>query len=138
MVHHMDLATHGRLFSAECLFGAPLRCVEQPWAHANPPYSRTTRQPRMTLRSPLRLLFLHGMDTYAEFQVGSMNHKVWLSSQTVEWTTMSAPNRGADFSSGAGGAFLRERFGYKPRKSRSWRLIAQYSLTSASQAEMFA
>jgi len=51
---------------------------------------------------------------------------------------MSAPNQGADFSSGAGGAFLRERFGYEPRKSRSWRLITQYSLTSASQTEMFA
>ena len=34
--------------------------------------------------------------------------------------------------------FLRERFGYEPRKSRSWRLITQYSLTSVSQAEMFA
>ena len=33
---------------------------------------------------------------------------------------------------------MRERFGYEPRKSRSWRLITQYSLTSASQAEMFA
>jgi hypothetical protein len=83
-------------------------------------------------------MFLHGMDTYAEFQVGSMNHQGWLPSQTIEWTTVSAPNQGADFSSGAGGAFLRERFGYEPRRSRSWRLITQYSLTSASQAEMFA
>ena len=90
------------------------------------------------MRSPVRLLFLHGMDTYVEFQVGSMNHKGWLRSQMIEWTTVSAPNPGADFSSGAGGAFLRERFGYKPRRSRSWRLITPYSLTSASQAEMFA
>ena len=56
----------------------------------------------------------------------------------VSWITVSAPNRGADFSSGAGGLFLRDRFGYEPRKSRSWRLIAQYSMTSTSQADMFA
>jgi hypothetical protein len=67
-----------------------------------------------------------------------MNHQGWLSSQVIQWTTLSAPNQGADFSSGAGGAFLRQRFGYEPRKSRSWRLVTQYSLTSASQAEMFA
>lgn len=33
--------------------------------------------------------------------------------------------------------FLREQFGYEPQNSRSWRLITQYSLTSASQADMF-
>ena len=34
--------------------------------------------------------------------------------------------------------FLRERFGYEPLKSRSWRLIMQYSMASTSQTEMFA
>ena len=82
-------------------------------------------------------MFLHGMDTYAEFQVSSLNYQGWTQSSKCEWVTISAPNQGADFSSGAGGLFLRERFGYEPRKSRSWRLITQYSLTSTSQAEMF-
>lgn len=67
-------------------------------------------------RSPLRLVFFHGMDTYAEFQVRSMSHQGWISKR-YEWVTLSAPNRGADFSSGAGGLFLRERFGYEPHKS---------------------
>ena len=83
-------------------------------------------------------MFLHGMDTYAEFQVNSMHYQGWTNSEMLEWVTLSAPNKGADFSSGAGGLFLRKRFGYEPRKSRSWRLISQYSLTSESQTEMFA
>ena len=65
-----------------------------------------------------------------------MFHQSWADPQ-IEWLTLSAPNRGADFSNGAGGLFLRERFGYEPRKSRSWRLITQYSLTSTSQTDMF-
>ena len=77
------------------------------------------------------------MDTYGEFQVKSMMHQGWTDSQ-IEWLTLSAPSRGADFSSGAGGLFLRERFGYEPSKSRSWRLVTQYSLTSTSQTDMFA
>jgi len=66
-------------------------------------------------------------------------HQGWVGEHAwqIEWVTISAPNRGADFSSGAGGLFLRERFGYEPSKSRSWRLITQYSMTSASQSEMF-
>ena len=63
------------------------------------------------------------MDTYAEFQIGSMNYQGWTGSQNIEWVTPSAPNRGADFSSGAGGLFLRQRFGYEPSRSRSWRLV---------------
>ena len=77
------------------------------------------------------------MDTYGEFQVKSMMHQGWTDSQ-IEWLTLSAPSRGADFSSGAGGLFLRERFGYEPSKSRSWRLVTQYSLTSTSQTDTFA
>ena len=80
------------------------------------------------------------MDTYAEFQIKSLRHQGWVGPRAarLEWVTISAPNQGADFSSGAGGVFLRERFGYEPRKSRSWRLLMQYSMASASQTEMFA
>ena len=76
------------------------------------------------------------MDTYAEFQACLLEHQGW--SMSAEWITTSAPHRGADFSGGAGGSVLRARFGYEPRRSRSWRLISQYSVTSRSQAEMFA
>ena len=85
----------------------------------------------------MRLAFFHGMDTYAEFQVGSLAYQDWTTAP-FDWVTASAPHRGADFSTGAGGAFLRKKFGYEPRKSRSWRLLTQYSLNSPSQASMFA
>jgi hypothetical protein len=83
-----------------------------------------------------RVLFLHGMDTYGEFQARLLDCQGWL--KAAEWVTTSAPHRGADFSGGAGGVSLRARFGYEPGRSRSWRLISEYSVTSKSQAEMFA
>ena len=73
------------------------------------------QQPVSLLEEPMtisqavpRLMFLHGMDTYAEFQVSSLNYQAWTHSSECEWVTISAPNQGADFSSGAGGLFLRE------------------------------
>lgn len=101
------------------------------------PSLRDPRRGRLARTTPTtRVLFLHGMDTYAEFQACLLEHQGWSSS--AEWITASAPHRGADFSGGAGGSVLRARFGYEPRRSRSWRLISQYSVTSRSQAEMFA
>ncbi|KAH8073228.1 enoyl-CoA delta-isomerase 2 [Aureococcus anophagefferens] len=89
---------------------------------------------RRVRRRP-RMLFFHGMDTYGEFQATTLAHQGWAA---LEWVTVSAPHRGSDFSRGAGGPALRERFGYAAARSRSWRLLARYSLASASQADMFA
>ncbi|KAH8055330.1 hypothetical protein JL722_8231 [Aureococcus anophagefferens] len=99
--------------------------------------AKTRTRPRAKTVSRMRLAFFHGMDTYAEFQVGSLAYQVWTTAP-FDWVTASAPHRGADFSTGAGGGFLRKKFGYEPRKSRSWRLLTQYSLNSSSQASMFA
>ena len=81
-------------------------------------------------RTAPRVLFLHGMDTYGEFQARLLDCQGW--SKAAEWVTTSAPHRGADFSGGAGGVSLRARFGYEPGRSRSWRLISEYSVTSKS------
>ncbi|EGB03458.1 hypothetical protein AURANDRAFT_67998 [Aureococcus anophagefferens] len=74
--------------------------------------------------------------------LGSCSSMVWThtqNSKSIPWSINGGAEMGEwNFSSGAGGFFLRERFGYEARKSRSWRLLTQYSLTSTSQAEMFA